>query len=115
MSRKSSTLLIATTTSGPCRECRHANQGTVDFSEGILFCWFAKASKRATQQCDVAIPLFRSISAEGAPRSYYIFEPFRGDNGTYGVSEDLRILAEDADPRLRASLRADEPLIPGDG
>ncbi len=110
--KKSSTLVIATKTPGPCTACRHANQGTVDFAEGKLFCWFAKATKTATQQCDVTLPLRKSTKSTEV-ETYYLFERYDGDNGTFAESEDLRILAEDADEDLRRSLHADRPFIPG--
>ncbi len=113
MSVKSSTLVIATKSPGRCEQCRHANQGTVDIAEGKAFCWFAKTPKKASQRCDVTLPLRTSIASSSVDR-YYLFEAYDGDNGTFDKSEDLRILAEDADASLRQSLEADRPFIPGE-
>ena len=110
--RKSSTLVVASQTPGRCKECRHSNQGTVDFAEGKLLCWIAKTPKRAEQECDVTLPLPSRLGQDPATfQTYYLFEPFDGENGTHGVSQDLRILAEDADDGLKKSLAADRPSI----
>ena len=73
-----------------------------------------RALPRRDQACDVALPLTAKIGDPGAASTYFLFERFDGDNGTYDVSEDLRIIAEDADDGLRKSLRADEPFLPGE-
>lgn len=112
--KKSSTLVIATRTPGKCTECRHSNQGTVDFEEGKLFCGFAKEPKTATQTCDVTLPLRAQLDSN-AVETYYLYEPYDGDNGTFAKTEDLRILAEDADEGLRRSLHAHRPFIEGEG
>lgn len=112
MSAKSSTLVIATKSPGDCKRCRHANQGTVDFGEGRLFCWIVKATKKSDQTCDVTVDL---RSTQGGPTStYHLFEGFDGDNATFDRSRDLRILAEDADAGMRRELHADRPFIPAD-
>lgn len=113
MATKSSTLCVATRTPGACGGCRHANQGTADFAEGRVFCGYKKALVSAEQTCDAGLPLPRSASTPVAEfQRYFLFEPFDGHNGTYGVAEDLRILAEDADADLRAALQADRAVIP---
>ena len=112
MNMKSSTLVVATKRAGACAACRHTNQGTVDFSEGLLFCAIAKRPKPSSQECDVTVPLGRTKSTPlAAFERYFMFEPYDGDNGTFDRAEDLRIVAEDADDELRASLKADQPFI----
>jgi hypothetical protein len=43
---------------------------------------------------------------------YFAYEHFDGSNRTYERSEDLRLVAEDADETIRQSLNADVPFIP---
>lgn len=113
MSRKSSTLLVVARTPGACAECRHANQGTIDYAEGKLRCGLRRKTKRLGQQCDERMPAPRRPGQRvGHWSLYYFFSPFDGHNGTYGSVEDTRILAEDADDQLRTSQQADRPFIP---
>ena len=115
MRRKSSTLLTLTRTPGNCGECRHANQGTVDFGEGKLFCAVRYRTKRREQPCDEQMPLPRRAFQPIAEFTlYHLFERYDGTNCTYDRLQDTRMLAEDADAELREQLQADRPFIPSD-
>ncbi|UCC73052.1 MAG: hypothetical protein JSV86_00365 [Gemmatimonadota bacterium] len=111
MATKSSTLCIASRSPGRCTTCRHANQDTVDFTEGRICCGWDGKPKAADQTCDVAVQIPRDVGGKGTDR-YFVFEPYDGGNGTWGKLEDTRILAEDASPELRHALQADTPYIP---
>ncbi|MBK6687547.1 MAG: hypothetical protein IPG45_23950 [Deltaproteobacteria bacterium] len=111
--KKNSTLITATKSPGTCTTCRHSNQATRDFDEGHLFCWMDKQPKRHSQPCDVsrALPNAWPMGAPTRWSSYHLYEPFNGENGTYGRSTDLRVMAEDAPEPLRASLNAHLPVL----
>jgi hypothetical protein len=110
--KKTSTLITGTRSPGTCATCRHSNQETVDFREGHLFCWMDRQTKGDAQRCDVIRPLPKSTrDAVEAWTPYYLYEPYDGKNGTYDRTQDLRIVAEDADDDIRRSLRADIPVI----
>jgi hypothetical protein len=110
--KKTSTLYVTTRSPGTCATCRHANQGTADFDEGRVLCWVDKRTKQITQTCDVTMALPRTSGQPVAAWStYHLYQPYDGENGTYEKSTDTRILAEDADAKLRAAQRADEPVI----
>ena len=100
------TLLTGSHRAGPCATCRHANQGTVDFAEGHLFCEIDKQPKRRDQTCDVVrnLPLALPFDPE-ALRPYYLYERFDGENGTYTQLQDIALVAEDASPELQAWAR----------
>ncbi len=110
---KPSILLVVTRNPGTCGGCRHANQSTVDFAEGLVFCQFGGGVRSAGSPCDqpaCAVPRVRGPVEDG----YYYWEPYAGSNGTWGYRGDSRILAEDADEAMRASLQADIPRIEAD-
>lgn len=78
---------------GPCTECRHANQGTVDFAEGHLFCGRAHATRTRAATCDVTVKLPRRAGAPQAEwGTYYLFERFDGQNAVApgGFNADVR-------------------------
>lgn len=112
MGMKSNTLLTVSRTAGKCGECRHANQGTVDFSEGLVFCQRGGGRRTRDSECTERIPAMATPG--GALAVYFLFEPFDGSNGTWGALQDARVLAEDADVQMRSDLRADTPVIPAD-
>jgi hypothetical protein len=111
---KSSTLAVLTKKPGTCLTCRHSNQGTLDFSEGLAFCWIAKSTKRPTQTCDVTQILPRHPGTDLKTwETYAFYQPYDGTNGTYEKSEDLRLLADDADEDMKRTQQADIAVIPG--
>jgi hypothetical protein len=114
--KKSSTLVIVTERPGSCATCRHANQRTLDFRKGIVACGIDGNLKRAKQRCDVSrrIPSRSPIGPESTWKKYFFHQKYNGKNCTFGKAQDLRVLAEDADGLLRASLRADVPFIPAE-
>jgi hypothetical protein len=84
---------------GACVHCRHANQGTVDFAEGHLFCGWAHEVRALESTCDVVIRLPRSRGAsqeEWAP--YFAFERFDGTNRVVDGPRNATVRAEDAEP-----------------
>ena len=109
--KKSSTLCIPSATPGRCGECRHANQATADAAEGHVFCSWGGGARTPSARCDLVVSLPLDIAASAAFASYFLYEPYTGRNGTWGRREDTRLLAPDASLALRASLRADQPLI----
>jgi hypothetical protein len=112
---KSSTLLFVTKAGGPCRACRHANQGTVDFREGRVRCWKDDQPKTADQRCDVSVKAPRHLRDDPPSgwATYFLFEPFDGKNGTWGVGEDYRVVSEDADHEVQISVQSHLKVIPG--
>ena len=113
MPKKSSTLLILSLTPGTCGSCRHANQGTVDFAEGHIFCKWGGPPRQAGQHCNQHMVAPRTLSGPLLP-NYYFYEPFNDNNCTWGLVGDYRILAEDAEPAVRTDMQADCPFIPGE-
>lgn len=112
---KPSILMVLSSRPGKCADCRHSNQGTVDFGEGHLVCAVDQRPKRADQTCDVQMSAPRTVPI-GAPASwkkYFASERFDGSNSTYGITADFRVLAPDADQALRAALGADTPVQKG--
>ena len=91
---KSLTHLIASVRPGRCTGCRHSNQGTIDQKEGKVFCQIDGRRKAPEQNCDVKKMLFAPGSMQ-QQRTYYLYEPFTGDNGTYGRLQDRTIVPED--------------------
>ncbi len=112
---KSSTLCVASATAGRCGGCRHSNQGTADAAEGHVFCSWGGGARTPSTPCDREITLPLDISADAPFAPYFLYESYDGRNGTWGRREDTRLLAPDASPALRASLRADEPFLPAEG
>ena len=105
---KTDTLCVATRRPGTCATCRHANQETADFREGHVFCQWEGKPKQLTQQCDVRVALARAVGGK-THNEYFMYEPFDGKNCTWTSFQGGRIMAEDAEPALRAELHADEP------
>jgi len=112
---KSDTLLTLSREPGPCRTCRHANQGTVDLAEGHLFCEVAPRHGPAPvgrdATCTQRLPDDESLRHL---RGLWFYEPFTSANGTWGRLQDTRLLPPAASPELRAQMRADRPYIPAD-
>lgn len=108
---KTSTLVTATRTPGTCTTCRHSNQGTADYEEGSLFCWMAKSPRGESHRCDVTRHLPRRPTDDPSTWSeYHLYEAYDGANCTYERSTDLRMMAEDADEKIKESLRAHIPI-----
>ncbi|MEO8161483.1 MAG: hypothetical protein ABI588_08690 [Arenimonas sp.] len=114
MAKKSSTLCIASREPGRCGDCRHANQGTVDFAEQHVFCSWGGAGRPQSALCNFRLPLPVDVSATSAFVEVYLYQQYDGMNCTWGKREDTRLLAPDASPALRTSLKADQPFIPAD-
>jgi len=113
MVKKSSTLCIASRTPGNCAGCRHANQGTVDFAEGLILCRWDVKKKGDEQVCDVQVELPQDVG-DKSRQPYFLYEPFDGNNATWYSYEDGRLLAEDASAAQRRVMQADKPVIPGE-
>ncbi len=111
---KSNTLLIVSRRPGRCGQCRHANQGTVDFREGRVFCQMGGDRRFAESECDQQTPAMPVYQGDLVP-GYFMYEPFTGANGTWCNIQDRRLLAEDADERMRQYMRIEQPFIPADG
>ena len=111
MPRKPSLLCVASQTQGRCRDCRHANQGTRDFAEGLVLCAWDHGSRRLDTPCDVKLELPRRAGGERVA-GYYLFERYDGANGAWLFRGDRRMLAADADASQRALMQADQPLLP---
>src|SRR5258708_30031650 len=94
MAKKPSILCVAHKQAGRCSDCRHANQDTCDFAEGHVFCRWLDEPRRKESECNAPIDLFPEPGGES--RRYFFFERFTGDNGTYGIHADFRLLPEDA-------------------
>jgi len=61
-----------------CRLCRHANQETEDFEEGLIYCTFLFGIKRVCEMID---------------DGYYLFEEYNGTNCTANQpSEEYEII-----------------------
>lgn len=112
MGVKASYLVIAHERPGRCEACRHANQDTADFAEGHLFCRFDGQSKQRTQPCNLPVELARE--AQGPRSRYFFFDPFTGDNCTYPLRGDFRVLAENASYAVQESMQAMQAVIPAD-
>jgi hypothetical protein len=112
MGVKSNALGIASIEPGVCGQCRHSNQGTVDFAEGHVFCSWTSGARHRNYGCDVRMSLPRDRTSGWT--EYYLFEPFDTTNGTWGRLQDSRLLAPAASPQQRAALQADVPFIPAD-
>jgi hypothetical protein len=77
---------------GPCRACRHANQGTFDLEqEGLLACSLAGSRLGRPPRCDV------ELEVDGARG--FAFEPWDGGNGTWGREVKLALRAPRRPPR----------------
>lgn len=76
---------------GPCKKCRHANQGTQDMKSGYVACRF-KGGVMRDAVCDLAIQKRETGETVG-----YCFEEFDGKNGTWGI--EARIHFEPREPQ----------------
>lgn len=68
-----------------CKNCRHANQETNDYSDGFVACKF-NGGLRLTKACDISFPL-----RDG---EYYMYEPYTGSNCTWTWDGDFLIQSE---------------------
>lgn len=83
----------ATGERGTCKECRHANQGTMDTEDGFWACpWVGSVDPHGHCQ----------IKYKETGR--YVFEPFDGANCTWGTG--------DSDWRTAPLGYADKEIIP---
>lgn len=106
-------VFVLSRTAGPCRLCRHANQGTVDLAEGHLFCGQIAQPKSRDDTCTVTVPAPRRTGEPvEAWASYFLFERFDGENLVEygGGGYNAKVFPEDADGEraeaLLAALRA---------
>ncbi len=77
-------LCHATRAPGTCGTCRHSNQGTEDFTEGMVACQLGSGGLTVATRCQVDFkPPDRDVP-------YFMYEPYDGENGTWG-SEDTTI------------------------
>src|SRR5262245_36409719 len=111
---KSDTLLVVSLRPGTCGTCRHANQGTTDFKEGIVFCQLADGGRAPDSVCDQQRMALPAPGPASTARTYFCYERFDGTNGTWRHLENTRVLACDADPEMRELLDAARPYIPPD-
>ena len=110
MAVKPSLLLVVTRSPKSCGTCRHANQETVDFAEGHIFCKWGGPARQYDQLCNQPIIACCTRFSE-LEQGYYYYEDYSGINCTWLFSCDYRVLADDADESMRAEMQADRPLI----
>ena len=112
MGVKASYLVVAHERPGSCDACRHANQETADFAEGHIFCRIDGQSKQRAQPCNLTVELARETN--GVLSRYFFFDPFTGDNCTFGLRGDFRVLAENASYEVQEQMQASQPNITAD-
>lgn len=111
MGVKPSLLLVVSLSPGTCGSCRHANQGTIDYSEKHIFCKWGGPSRQPDQLCNQRMMAVPALRGPIVP-DYYYYESYDGANCTWQYIGDYRILAEDAEPSMREHMQSDRPLIP---
>lgn len=109
MAVKPSLLLTVTRKPQTCGTCRHANQRTVDFAEGHIFCQRGGPPRGYDQLCDQEFVACR-IRFGPVESGYFLYEPYDGTNCTWDYRGDYRILADDADESMREEMQALKPL-----
>lgn len=66
-----------------CAACRHSNQSTVDFADGLIFCKHCHGIK-IDSECDQPITFMDG-------EEYFLFEKYDGRNCTWRSEETMEI------------------------
>jgi hypothetical protein len=101
-------VFVVSRNAGPCQLCRHANQGTVDFTEGHLFCGKLGEPRSRDDTCSVRIHAQKRAGQPVAEMTlYYLFERYNGSNrveyGATGYNAD--VFPEDAEGERAEALQ----------
>jgi len=70
-------------TATKCKTCRHVNQDTDDYNEGLIICGILGTIRSGDSTCDAPVEIDNKL--------YFMYEKYNGNNCTYNLKCQLRI------------------------